>query len=297
MKRALSVFIVMACMLCMVTACEKNNKNENDTSASQVSEAECMDAVLVTTEPEGEITISELINQRIEEDGKIYFYWKEIPSDTPVEITEDSMVNILSYDGAEITDYGNRSNLRFQTRLGDIIHNKVDYSTYDIGQYSGNWESYDNKYGDEKYIEEEGYVQLEITTDDSTNNTQMETLYLHSYGTLYTRNAGSEEWDQKEKDDSLPMLPFGTFERIRLDGETYMTFCVKNNLNLIEYVIIPDNEFTKNKTVVYDTPGTEGTATNTVDFLKKYQTIPKEELEQLIVPSDSKKDESSQTEK
>ena len=28
--------------------------------------------------------------------------------------------------------------------------------------------------------------------------------------------------------------------------------------------IIPDNKFTENKTVVYDTPGTEGTTVNTV---------------------------------
>ena len=32
-------------------------------------------------------------------------------------------------------DYGNSSNRRGETRLGDIIHNKVDYSTYDIGAY------------------------------------------------------------------------------------------------------------------------------------------------------------------
>ena len=49
-----------------------------------------------------------------------------------------------------------------------------------------------------------------------------------------------------------------------------MTFCVRDNLNLIEYDIIPDNKFTENKTVVYDTPGTEGTTVNTVDYLKKY---------------------------
>ena len=63
-----------------------------------------------------------------------------------------------------------------------------------------------------------------------------------------------------------------------------MTFCVRDNLNLIKYYIIPDNKFTENKTVVYDTPGTEGTTVNTVDYhLKKYQAdFPKEELEQMI---------------
>ena len=54
-----------------------------------------------------------------------------------------------------------------------------------------------------------------------------------------------------------------------------MTFCVRDNLNLIKYYIIPDNKFTENKTVVYDTPGTEGTTVNTVDYLKKYQAVPK----------------------
>ena len=295
MKKAISVLMVAACMLCMVTACEKKNKKENDTSAVQATETDCTAAELVTTEPEGEITISEMIDQRIKEEGKITLYTMLIGlSETPLEITEDLNVNIISYDGKELIDYGNSSNRRGETRLGDIIHNKVDYSTYDIGAYGGNWKRYDNEFGDEKYVEEEGYVQREITTDDSGNNTQMETLYLYSKGTLYSRDAGSEVWSQTEKEDSLDIVSFGTFERIKLDGKTYMTFCVRNNLDLIEYDIIPDNKFTENKTVVYDTPGTEGTTVNTVDYLKKYQAVPQEELEQMIVFPGSKKAESLQ---
>ena len=135
------------------------------------------------------------------------------PSKTPLEITEDLNVNIISYDGKELIDYGNSSNRRGETRLGDIIHNKVDYSTYDIGAY---------------------------------------------------------------------------------DGKTYMTFCVRDNLNLIKYYIIPDNKFTENKTFVYDTPGTEETTVNTVDYFKEYQAVPQEELEQMIVFPGSEKEESSQ---
>ena len=295
MKKAISVLMVAACMLCMVTACEKKNKKENDTSAVQATETDCTAAELVTTEPEGEITISEMIDQRIKEEGKITLYTMLIGlSETPLEITEDLNVNIISYDGKELIDYGNSSNRRGETRLGDIIHNKVDYSTYNIGAYGGNWKRYDNEFGDEKYVEEEGYVQREITTDDSGNNTQMETLYLYSKGTLYSRDAGSEVWNQTEKEDSLDIVSFGTFERIKLDGKTYMTFCVRNNLDLIEYDIIPDNKFTENKTVVYDTPGTEKTTVNTVDYLKEYQAVTQEELEQMIVFPGSKKAESSQ---
>ena len=190
--------------------------------------------------------------------------------------------------------YGNSSNRRGETRLGDIIHNKVDYSTYNIGAYGASWKWHDTKYGYEKYTAEERYVQREITTDDSENNAQLETLYLYSKGTLYSRDAGSKEWNQTEKNDNLPVVLFGTFERIKLDGKTYMTFCVRNNLDLIEYDIIPDNKFTENKTVVYDTPGTEGTTVNTVDYLKEYQAVPQEELEQMIVFPGSKKAESSQ---
>ena len=275
MKKAISVLMVAACMLCMVTACEKNNKKENDTSAVQATETDCTAAELVTTEPQGEITISEMIDQRIKEEGKIMIYRMHFgPSKTPLEITEDLNVNIISYDGKELIDYGNSSNLRGKTRLGDIIHNKVDYSTYNIGAYGGNWKRYDNEFGDEKYVEEEGYVQREITTDDSGNNAQLETLYMYSKGTLYTREAESEVWN--------------------LDGKTYMTFCVRDNLNLIKYYIIPDNKFTENKTVVYDTPGTEETTVNTVDYLKEYQAVPKEELEQMIVFPGSEKEESSQ---
>ena len=69
---------------------------------------------------------------------------------------------------------------------------------------------------------------------------------------------------------------------------------VRNNLDLIEYDIIPDNKFTENKTVVYDTPGTEKTTVNTVDYLKEYQAVTQEELEQMIVFPGSKKAESSQ---
>ena len=296
MKKAISVLMVAACMLCMVTACEKNNKKENDTSAVQATETDCTAAELVTTEPEGEITISEMIDQRIKEEGKITLYTMLIGlSETPLEITEDLNVNIISYDGKELIDYGNGSNRRGETRLGDIIHNKVDYSTYNIGAYGGNWKRH--RYvsgGDEKYVEEEGYVQREITTDDSENNAQLETLYLYSKGTLYSRDAGSKEWNQTEKNDNLPVVLFGTFERIKLDGKTYMTFCVRDNLDLIEYYIIPDNKFTENKTVVYDTPGTEKTTVNTVDYLKEYQAVPQEELEQMIVFPGSKKAESSQ---
>ena len=295
MKKIISVLMIAACMLCMVTACEKKDKKENDTSAAQATETDCTAAELVTTEPEGEITISEMIDQRIKEEGKITLYTMLIGlSETPLEITEDLNVNIISYDGKELIDYGNSSNRRGETRLGDIIHNKVDYSTYNIGAYGGNWKRYDNEFGDEKYVEEEGYVQREITTDDSENNAQLETLYLYSKGTLYSREAGSKEWNQTEKNDNLPVVSFGTFERIKLDGKTYMTFCVRDNLNLIEYDIIPDNKFTENKTVVYDTPGTEGTTVNTVDYLKEYQAVPKEELEQMIVFPGSKKAESSQ---
>ena len=296
MKKAISVLMVAACMLCMVTACEKKDKKENDTSAAQATETDCTAAELVTTEPEAEITISEMIDQRIKEEGKIMIYTMLIGlSETPLEITEDSNVNIISYDGKELIGYRNSSNRRGETRLGDIIHNKVDYSTYNIGAYGGNWKRH--RYvsgGDEKYVEEEGYVQREITTDDSENNAQLETLYLYSKGTLYSRDAGSKEWNQTEKNDNLPVVLFGTFERIKLDGKTYMTFCVRDNLNLIEYDIIPDNKFTENKTVVYDTPGTEKTTVNTVDYLKEYQAVPKEELEQMIVFPGSKKAESSQ---
>ena len=295
MKKAISVLMIAACMLCMVTACEKKDKKGNDTSAAQETETDCTAAELVTTEPQGEITISEMIDQRIKEEGKITLYTMLIGlSETPLEITEDLNVNIISYDGKELIDYGNGSNRRGETRLGDIIHNKVDYSTYNIGAYGGNWKRYDNEFGDEKYVEEEGYVQREITTDDSGNNTQMETLYLYSKGTLYSRDAGSEVWNQTEKEDSLDIVAFGTFERIKLDGKTYMTFCVRDNLNLIKYYIIPDNKYTENKTVVYDTPGTEKTTVNTVDYLKEYQAVPQEELEQMIVFPGSKKAESSQ---
>nr|WP_308500343.1 hypothetical protein [uncultured Agathobacter sp.] len=295
MKKAISVLMIAACMLCMATACEKKDKKENDTSAAQATETDCTAAERVTTEPEGEITISEMIDQRIKEEGKIMIYRMHFgPSKTPLEITEDLNVNIISYDGKELIDYGNSSNRRGETRLGDIIHNKVDYSTYNIGAYGGNWKRYDNEFGDEKYVEEEGYVQREITTDDSGNNAKLETLYSYSKGTLYSRNAGSKEWNQTEKNDNLPVVSFGTFERIKLDGKTYMTFCVRNNLDLIEYDIIPDNKFTENKTVVYDTPGTEETTVNTVDYLKKYQAVPQEELEQMIVFPGSKKAESLQ---
>ena len=296
MKKAISVLMVAACMLCMVTACEKKNKKENDTSAVQATETDCTAAERVTTEPEGEITISEMIDQRIKEEGKIMIYRMHFgPSKTPLEITEDLNVNIISYDGEKLTGYDNPDDFLMETRLGDIIHNKVDYSTYNIGTYGGNWKRH--RYvsgGDEKYVEEEGYVQREITTDDSGNNAQLETLYSYSKGTLYSRDAGSKEWNQTEKNDNLPVVLFGTFERIKLDGKTYMTFCVRNNLDLIEYDIIPDNKFTENKTVVYDTPGTEKTTVNTVDYLKEYQAVPQEELEQMIVFPGSEKAESSQ---
>lgn len=296
MKKAISVLMVAACMLCMVTACEKKNKKENDTSAVQATETDCTAAERVTTEPEGEITISEMIDQRIKEEGKIMIYRMHFgPSKTPLEITEDLNVNIISYDGEKLTGYDNPDDFLMETRLGDIIHNKVDYSTYNIGAYGGNWKRH--RYvsgGDEKYVEEEGYVQREITTDDSENNAQLETLYSYSKGTLYIREEESEVWNQTEKNDNLPVVLFGTFERIKLDGKTYMTFCVRDNLDLIEYYIIPDNKFTENKTVVYDTPGTEGTTVNTVDYLKKYQAVPQEELEQMIVFPGSKKAESSQ---
>ena len=296
MKKAISVLMVAACMLCMVTACEKKDKKENDTSAVQATETDCTAAELVTTEPEGEITISEMIDQRIKEEGKIMIYRMHFgPSKTPLEITEDLNVNIISYDGEKLTGYDNPDDFLMETRLGDIIHNKVDYSTYNIGAYGGNWKRH--RYvsgGDEKYVEEEGYVQREITTDDSENNAQLETLYSYSKGTLYSRDAGSKEWNQTEKNDNLPVVLFGTFERIKLDGKTYMTFCVRDNLDLIEYYIIPDNKFTENKTVVYDTPGTEGTTVNTVDYLKEYQAVPQEELEQMIVFPGSEKAESSQ---
>ena len=297
MKKAISVLMVAACMLCMVTACEKKDKKGNDTSAAQETETDCTAAERVTTEPEGEITISEMIDQRIKEEGKIMIYRMHFgPSKTPLEITEDLNVNIISYDGEKLTGYDNPDDFLMETRLGDIIHNKVDYSTYNIGAYGGNWKRH--RYvsgGDEKYVEEEGYVQREITTDDSGNNAQLETLYSYSKGTLYSRDAGSKEWNQTEKEDSLDIVLFGTFERIKLDGKTYMTFCVRDNLDLIEYYIIPDNKFTENKTVVYDTPGTEKTTVNTVDYLKEYQAVPKEELEQMIVFPGSEKEESSQT--
>ena len=296
MKKAISVLMIAACMLCMVTACEKKDKKENDTSAVQATETDCTAAERVTTEPEGEITISEMIDQRIKEEGKIMIYRMHFgPSKTPLEITEDLKVNIISYDGEKLKGYDNPDDFLMETRLGDIIHNKVDYSTYNIGTYGGNWKRH--RYvsgGDEKYVEEEGYVQREITTDDSGNNAQLETLYSYSKGTLYSRDAGSKEWNQTEKNDNLPVVLFGTFERIKLDGKTYMTFCVRNNLDLIEYDIIPDNKFTENKTVVYDTPGTEKTTVNTVDYLKEYQAVAQEELEQMIVFPGSKKAESSQ---
>ena len=48
----------------------KKNKKENDTSAVQATETDCTAAELVTTEPQGEITISEMIDQRIKEEER-----------------------------------------------------------------------------------------------------------------------------------------------------------------------------------------------------------------------------------
>ena len=91
--------------------------------------------------------------QRIKEEGKIMIYRMHFgPSKTPLEITEDLNVNIISYDGEKLTGYDNPDDFLMETRLGDIIHNKVDYSTYDIGAYGGNWKRYDNEFGDEKYV-------------------------------------------------------------------------------------------------------------------------------------------------
>ena len=118
MKKAISVLMVAACMLCMVTACEKKNKKENDTSAVQATETDCTAAELVTTEPEGEITISEMIDQRIKEEGKITLYTMLIGlSETPLEITEDLNVNIISYDGEKLTGYDNPDDFLMETRL------------------------------------------------------------------------------------------------------------------------------------------------------------------------------------
>ena len=72
-----------------------------------------------------------------------------------------------------------------------------------------------------------------------------------------------------------------------------MTFCVRDDLDLIEYDIIPDNKFTENKTVVYDTWEQRKpqsiqwiTSKNTRRFLKKNW--------QMIVFPGSEKAESSQ---
>ncbi|MCQ5060219.1 hypothetical protein NE682_17080, partial [[Eubacterium] rectale] len=73
----------------------------------------------------------EMIDQRIKEEGKIMIYRMCIAeSNTPVEITEDLKVNIISYDGEKLKGYDNPDDFLMETRLGDIIHNKVDYSTY-----------------------------------------------------------------------------------------------------------------------------------------------------------------------
>ena len=61
--------------------------------------------------------------------------------------------------------------------------------------------------------EEEGYVQREITTDDSGNNAQLETLYSYSKGTLYTREEESGGMEPDRENNNLPVVSFGTFER------------------------------------------------------------------------------------
>ncbi|WP_455720216.1 hypothetical protein [Agathobacter sp.] len=293
MKKRISLIMTTVFVIGILSACGHANEKENDKSVSQITETECMDAELVTTEQEGEITISELINQRLEEDGKIDFYWMGTSSDMPIEITKDSNVNIFSYDGKVLTNYNNKSNIRGETKLDDVIQNKIDYSTYDIGTFGESWNYNINK----KYVSEEHYAQLGMATDDTGNSTQIEAMYSYTKGTLYTRNDEGKVWDETQKEENHVIVLFGTFERIRLGDKTYMTFCTRNLSGLVEYVIIPDNEFTENKTVVYDTPGTEGITVNTIDYLNRYQAVSKEELEQRIVPSDSKKDESSQTEK
>ena len=59
--KAISVLMVAACMLCMVTACEKKNKKENDTSAVQATETDCTAAELVTTEQIGRASCRERV--------------------------------------------------------------------------------------------------------------------------------------------------------------------------------------------------------------------------------------------
>ncbi|WP_455720215.1 hypothetical protein [Agathobacter sp.] len=292
MKKRISLIMVTVFAIGILSACGHTNKKENDTSVSQVTETESIGAELVTTEPEGEITISELINQRIEEDDEIFFYTLGTSSRIPIVIACDSEVNIYSYNGKVLKSYYNMSDPNRETILDDIVNDEVDFSNYYISEWGHSWEK-----GDEKYTDEEHHAQLEITTDDTGEKAIMETIYSHSIGTEYTRSSEDGTWIENTREKNYSVLSFGTFERIKLDGKTYMTFCVKNDLNLIEYVIIPDNEFTKDKTIVYDTPGTEGISVNTIDYLKDYQAVAKEELEQLIVPSDSKKEESSQTEK
>lgn len=173
------------------------------------------------------MTVSEMLDAVLEANGGemlIYTY-----DDYELGVGKDSRVNTFYYNG-DIGDYASfkQGSNGVKPKLGEIAQDNLSAYSFEVG------------------LDEPESLGLHLITDSTGNAVDHEALY-------YTVSGSNKD-----------LIKFGgIFERLEIYDKTFMLFrydYYNRSHQKIKYmyVIIPDVEATKNKTIIFDEIGTEG---------------------------------------
>lgn len=187
------------------------------------------------------MTISEMLNAVIKDnDGEVLIYHGEYTrsdssnSGLNKPVGKDMHIHgiwggIRSYDGEKIKYKDENKKEETSTKLGDVAKG-LELSDRDEGKAAT----------------------LNVTTDETGNAVRLEALAVEG-----------ERCDYE--------LIFGSFSRITIYDKTFMVFSTRVDWGngeppFVSYLIIEDTDSTKDKTIVYDSIGTDGVLVDEINI-------------------------------
>lgn len=223
-KRILSLLLVMAMIMSIFTGCGNSAETSGNGNTGSIFQKT--------------ITISEMLNSIIEDEGECIMYRVLFDirggSEYVPPLEDLKVTDAFAYDGNYLLDAG------CDDRKLDVVLNKEK---------------------DEFYVEDvKEYHQpysLDIYVPEGEDETVVECL---------------------NREDGYFGLYFGNFTRMEIDEvscmvfETYEYSLYNEELSEVYYTIIKDTEYTKDKVVVFDSPSSESVTLNKhMDYVTEYR--------------------------
>lgn len=205
-KTKLTVIVVaVLCLSFVLSACGAKTTNTSNLDSESISDEN-------TEEVSKTMTVSEMLNAVLKDNGgKMYIYYRT-PHYGDAAPGKDLNVNAYLYDGKSIVSQEGT------TTLGDVVKGEAVFEEE----------------------EDKGNAVLDVETDSTGNNTNLEVMLA---------------------DGKTTKAYFGSFSRIQVYDKTFMCFTTIGFTYGDDpqyYTLIEDTTSTKDKTIAWDSVGTNG---------------------------------------